>query len=421
MDPVVVWAVGICLFAGCVILYLALRRTTRQTARDAAERSTYRDLVEHGNDAILVIDLADGRILLANGKAAELLGYSKEALAKRTIFDLHDRADLQRSATRMADAWQQGGLVYEDIPFVTADGTSLPVECSTKVMRYGVRSAILLHARDIRERLALQRRLAAEQAAVKERDERLQASLHYAHRIQTALLPAGDRPSTVFAESFIISRPKDIVSGDFHWFAQVGDTSIVVAADCTGHGVPGALLSMIGITLFQEAVLTEGITDPGKILDRVRQGVIHKLNGNGTEATTQDGTNAAVICVDSRTSELSYAGGFAPLFLVREGTLVQYKGDRMPIGPQERGTRPFNTECFTLLSGDRLFIGSDGYQDQFGGPQGRKLMSSRLMNWLVETSTLPMDVQSRALQDRFNQWKGLLDQVDDVLLIGLQR
>lgn len=413
------WLVGLIALL-TALLVLAYERLQRRATRTAAERDSYLNVLENSNDALFVIDFVNGRILQVNAKAAQMLGHSTEQLVGRTIFQLHPPEHLHRSAERIADAWERKGLVYEDIPLVSASGEVIAVESSARVTSYGGGPAIILFARDIRERLTLQERVAAQQSLVRAQNEQLVASIRYAQRIQRAVLPEVASLQDIVPESFILFRPRDIVSGDLHWFAERDGQLVITAADCTGHGVPGALLSLIGAALFEEMVITKGIRDPGAALDGVRTGMIQALSKQDGSMEQQDGMNASLVVLDRERRRASYAGGHAPLYVVRQGTLLEFKGDRMPIGPYPGELRSFTSSEVDLEPGDRLFLFSDGLQDQFGGADGRKLRSSGLKQWLVETSSLPIDDQYQAISDRFRAWKGDLEQVDDVLLIGLE-
>lgn len=397
--------------------YNKLHARNTQSERD---RDSYLSVLESSNDALFVINFVNGRIHQANAKASELLGLTNEELTQRTIFQLHPKEFWHRSATRIADAWEQNGLVYEDIPMLAASGEVIAVESSTRVSSYKGDPAIILFARDIRDRLELQGRVAAQQSLVREQNEQLLSSIRYAQRIQRAVLPEAERLQELIPESFILFRPRDIVSGDLYWFAEHDGRIIVAAADCTGHGVPGALLSLIGASLFEEMVKEKGLSDPGAILDGARLGMIQALSKQDGSTEQQDGMNVSIVVLDKTSRKAMYAGGFAPLHIVRKGELIEHKGDRMPIGPYMGSEQAFSTEVLDLLPGDRLFLFSDGLQDQFGGEHGRKLKSSGLKQWLVETSVLPMDDQYQAISDRFRLWKGKEEQLDDVLLIGIQ-
>ncbi len=409
------------LFLGASVgLSYAYNRLHTRFARSERDRDSYLGVLESSNDALFVVNFVNGRIYQANEKAAQMLGYSMEQLAQLTIFQLHPKEFLHRSATRIADAWEKKGIVYEDIPLVSSKGECIPVESSTRVTSYRGDPAIILFARDIRERQELQAKVEAQQAVVRDQNHQLLSSIRYAQRIQRAVLPEAEQLQDLFPESFILFRPRDIVSGDLYWFAEKDGKAVVAAADCTGHGVPGALLSLIGASLFQEMVLEKGLTDPGLILDGARAGMIHALNKQDGGVEQRDGMNAAVITFDRRTMTVHFAGGFSPLYLVRSGELTAFKGDRMCIGPVEGKSTPFGTSVIPVLTGDRLFIFSDGLQDQFGGPEGKKVMSSRLKRWILGSSPLSIDDQYQFLSDQFRLWKGDVEQVDDVLLIGVE-
>ncbi len=415
-----VWvALPVAFLGAAVGISVAYNRLQGRYSKSVHDRDSFHGILEASNDALFVINFVNGTIHLTNAKASELLGYTGSELTARTIFDLHPKEFLHRSADRIADAWEKKGNVYADIPLLSVSGEVIAVESSTRVTTYCGEPAVILYARDIRERLSLQEEVETQQAVVREQNQQLLASIRYAQRIQRAVLPEAEKLQSLLPESFILFRPRDIVSGDLYWFAERGGSVVVAAADCTGHGVPGALLSLIGASLFQEMVIEKGIVDPGVVLDGVRQGMIQTLSKDGN-TETRDGMNAAVLRYDPKERQLDHAGGYAPLYLVRRGELIEFKGDRMPVGPSDGPSAPFNSVRVRLELGDRLFICSDGLQDQFGGAKGKKLKSSGLKNWLVETASLSIDDQYQALSDRFRLWKGEAEQVDDVLLIGFE-
>jgi PAS domain S-box-containing protein len=401
-------------------LAYAYNRLRREHQRDSIEHAALLEVLEGSNDALFVLNFVNGRIYRANRQACELLGYSLEELLKRTVFDLHPQELLQLSATRMADAWEQNGLIFSDIPMRRADGTVVPVECSTKVTSYQGHPAIILFARDITERLALEQRLAEQNAVVKRQNEDLISSIRYAQRIQRAVLPEPARLEELFPQSFVMHRPRDIVSGDMAWFGERNGLVWVIAADCTGHGVPGALLTLIGASIFQEQVHERQVATPGELLDGARQTMADMLLGDDEEERALDGMNAAVLCFDRDRNTLLYAGAFGPLYLLRDGIVHEFKGDRMPVGHMDQGVRPFTTERIELKTGDRTFIFSDGLADQFGGPAGKRLKSAGFKQWLCASAHLSMEEQGQYLSDHFRLWKGTEAQIDDVLVIGVE-
>lgn len=411
-------AVPVAMLGASVMLAHAYNRLRSRYERTERDRESYLEVLEGSNDGLFVINFVNGRIYQANERAASMLGYERDELVGLTIFQLHPDGFLHRSAERIADAWERKGAMYEDVPLLAANGEVIEVESSVRVTSYAGRPAIILFVRDIRERLELQRRVSEQQAMVKQQNDDLLSSIRYAQRIQRAVLPEANALQDLFPESFILFRPRDIVSGDLFWFAEVDGLRVIAAADCTGHGVPGALLSLIGASLFEEVVKERRITGAAAILDAMREGFDQALNkGDGSQH--RDGMNVSLAVVDSQRRSLVHAGAFGPMYIIREGRVIELKGDRMPIGYHEGEVRPFGETQVELRPGDRFYLFSDGIVDQFGGPDGKKLRSSGLKQWLAETSELTIDDQYQAISDRFRLWKGGEEQVDDVLLIGI--
>lgn len=382
----------------------------------------YKHLFDQAFDGAIVLDVANGRIHLANQRAADQLGHSLHALSSKTIFDLHFPEDLERSSLRIADAWAEGGLVYDDIPFRTADGQRLPVECSVKVTEHMGRPAVVLYMRDIRERLRLQQEIAERNALVELQNNELLSGLRYAQGIQQAMLPSLSQVRGAFKDAFILYKPRDIVSGDFYWCAQVGEKSVLAVADCTGHGVPGALLSMTGITLLQNIVTGQGITSPAQVLGELRTELLRSLAHQDNDQYVRDGMNIGIITYDRITRECEFSGALCPLYIMRVSGdgLEELKGDRLPVGYHEGAVRDFTPHLLILEPGDRLFMGSDGFADQFGGPQGRKLKTAGLKEMIRRIPAADLCGQGKALDRAFAEWKGALDQLDDVTLVGVQ-
>jgi serine phosphatase RsbU (regulator of sigma subunit)/ligand-binding sensor domain-containing protein len=244
-------------------------------------------------------------------------------------------------------------------------------------------------------------------------------SINYAKRIQEAILPTKENFKTLFPESFILYKPKDIVSGDFYWLSEKNDKIFFAAADCTGHGVPGAFTSMIGNSLLNEIVNDKGIAEPAKILDALREGIIKALKQSGKEGENKDGMDISLCCVDLKNKTLEYAGAYNPLFLVRKNELIEIKADKFPIGISDRISQ-FTNNLMNLEPGDSIYVFSDGYADQFGGSDGKKFMRKRFKELLLSVQSLSMDEQGHDLNKAIVSWQGAADQVDDILVIGVK-
>lgn len=243
-------------------------------------------------------------------------------------------------------------------------------------------------------------------------------SIMYAKRIQAALIPSLELFSDRL-EHFVLYKPLAIVSGDFYWVNSRDNIQVIIAADCTGHGVPGAFMSMLGVTMLNEIVNEKHIIMPDEIIENLRQGVIKSLKQVLDEDTVKDGMDIAVCTVDFNDNVLWYAGANNPLYLVRGGELTHYRADKMPVAIHYK-MQPFTRHRIELQKGDAFYIFSDGYADQFGGPNERKFMSAKLKETLVEMVSKPMLEQGEKLNEIFEEWRGDNPQVDDVTLIGVR-
>lgn len=243
-------------------------------------------------------------------------------------------------------------------------------------------------------------------------------SIMYAKRIQTALMPSLELFSDKL-EHFVLYKPLAIVSGDFYWVSSHNNQQVIISADCTGHGVPGAFMSMLGVAMLNEIVNGKHIMMPDQVIENLRQGVIKSLNQNIDEDTIKDGMDIAVCLVDFRRDILWFAGANCPLYIVRGGELIHYRGDKMPVAIHYK-MHPFTLHEIKLRKGDAFYIFSDGFADQFGGPKERKFMSMHLKETLVAMSGVPMLKQGEKLNEIFEEWRGDNPQVDDVTLLGIR-
>jgi serine phosphatase RsbU (regulator of sigma subunit) len=244
-------------------------------------------------------------------------------------------------------------------------------------------------------------------------------SILYARRIQKAVLPSPDDIQKILPENFILFLPRDIVSGDFYWMTRKGDYSVIAAVDCTGHGVPGAFMSMLGVSFLNEIVNQTKELKANFILEQLRKLVKTTLS-QSYDAETKDGMDIALCILNNKTKQLQYSGAFNPLYLLRNKSLIEIKGDRMPIGIYHYAESDFTNNEIHLQKDDCLYIFSDGYVDQFGGKSGKKLLTKNLKEILVKIHLRPMHTQKEILHETFQQWKGDYKQVDDILIIGMR-
>jgi serine phosphatase RsbU (regulator of sigma subunit) len=246
----------------------------------------------------------------------------------------------------------------------------------------------------------------------------IEDSIMYAKRIQTALIPSLELFSDKL-EHFVLYKPLAIVSGDFYWVSAQSNPQVIISADCTGHGVPGAFMSMLGVTLLNEIINGKHILMPDQIIEILRQGIIKSLKQVAEEDSIKDGMDIAVCVVDFDKNILWYAGANSPLYLVRGGELTHYRPDKMPVAIHYR-MEPFTLHKIDLQKGDAFYIFSDGFSDQFGGPKQKKFMSMQLRETLVSMAGIPMLQQGEKLNEIFEEWRGDSPQIDDVTLIGVR-
>ena len=259
---------------------------------------------------------------------------------------------------------------------------------------------------------------AAQRDQIGYQKKHIEDSIMYARRIQTALIPSLELFSDKL-EHFVLYKPLAIVSGDFYWVSQQVNTQVIISADCTGHGVPGAFMSMLGVTLLNEIVNGKHILMPDQIIENLRQGVIKSLKQVAEEDSIKDGMDISVCVVDFEKNILWYAGANNPLYLVRDGELTHYRADKMPVAIHYK-MEPFTLHKIELRKGDVFYIFSDGYVDQFGGLKQKKFMATQLRETLVSMAGMPMLGQGERLNEIFEEWRGDNPQVDDVIMIGVR-
>jgi serine phosphatase RsbU (regulator of sigma subunit) len=245
-------------------------------------------------------------------------------------------------------------------------------------------------------------------------------SIRYAKRLQESILPPERRILELLPASFVFYRPKDIVSGDFYWFDRVEDKVVFAAVDCTGHGVPGAFMSLIGHNGLNQTVKERGRTSPSEVLMDLNKIAYDALHKDREQGLVRDGMDMALCSYDPAKRVLEYAGANCPLYLVRNGEVLQFAPDKSAIGSFDLQGHTFKEHRIKLQTGDMVYIFSDGYADQFGGPKGKKLMYRRFRELLLEVSTHEPDRQRSLLQEAFGKWRGGHEQVDDILVIGMR-
>ena len=258
---------------------------------------------------------------------------------------------------------------------------------------------------------------------IRKKNEDITASISYAQRIQTSLMDSENKLKSLFPSSFVVYKPKDIVSGDFYWIQRLNESGskiAIAAADCTGHGVPGALVSVLGITHLREIVVQNDSIEPGEILKELNIRIIDTFTTK-SGVQSKDGMDISLTVIDKEEGTMCFAGAYRPLILIRNGEIKEIAGDKQPIGGDHFvKEREFTNHKLDFRKGDWLYMFSDGYVDQFGGDNNRKFMKKRFKNLLCEIVDKDCDDQKKVLEDELEKWMGDIDQIDDITVIGME-
>jgi serine phosphatase RsbU (regulator of sigma subunit) len=296
-----------------------------------------------------------------------------------------------------------------------------------------IRNRYRLTYKEIKSRLELEKSKALiemQKEEVDEKNEEIISSLRYAKRLQEALLPPKNLLDSFFNDSyFILYKPRDIVCGDFYWARKIKSTPkegkskdflLIAVADCTGHGVPGAFMSLLGSNFLHQSAVEKGVNTPAQALDFLNQKIITTLNHGYGEEKIRDGMDISLIAIDIESKQLAYSGANNPIYIVRNKTLESLKASKQAIGNMNEVALPFENVVTQLEEDDCIYLFTDGYADQFGGPKGKKLMRKQFEEVLIQNSEKPMLIQKQALEDAYNNWKGDLEQLDDVCVFGMR-
>lgn len=322
--------------------------------------------------------------------------------------------------------------VYPDNPFIGIIGW-LNLVFTAALIFLGVRQFKT-------ENIAFTKEINLQRMELKEKNKDITDSIHYAQRIQKALMASNNLLNKNLAEYFVFYRPKDIISGDFYWAEETDSGFLLAACDCTGHGVPGAFMSLLNITKLNETVHEKKIMRPDLILNQVREDIIKVLNPEGTKEAGRDGMDAVCCRFDFVNLKLEFACSNNPLWIVRKMNnieltidndipqqlitnnyqLIEYKPDKMPVGMYTAEKSDFTLNSIELQKGDIVYLFTDGYADQFGGAKGKKFKYAQLKEVLLSVYHLSMREQELALNQKLESWKGNLEQVDDILIIGVR-
>jgi len=432
------------------ISYAIERKQTEDELRKSEEK--YRELFMRSKDAIYMSTI-EGEFIDINPAGLALFGYEKDDLSSIYVKDLYvNKADRDKL---MFTLNEEGEVSDYEVRLIKKDGEILNCILNTIVVknhlgevtgyqgiikditsRKRAEEALIKSLRDLdfanRELQDLNANLeekvdertselSKEKEVVEKQHSEIKESINYAKRIQASILPPIKKVKDSLNDSFIYYQPKDIVSGDFYWFEKTDQKSLFAVVDCTGHGVPGAFMSIIGYTQLNEIVSDQKITDPGMILKELDKRVRTALNQRAdNERNSKDGMELGVVTIHQDQKRIEFAGAMRPLFYVRDGELQVIKGDKFSIGGFSRHKKSFTTHSVSIRKGDCFYIFSDGYPDQFGGPDGKKYMSKNVGEMLQKIAHLPMAEQGRIVKSTIVDWMQNEEQVDDILMSGMR-
>lgn len=389
------------------------RRLAEQEQR---MRSKMQALSENSPD--LITRLEENEISYINPTIEEFTGKKPQDFLNKNVNEVElDSSIINKWLEIVEQVNDTNETVKTEMDFPGKDGDMIVnVNAIPEFDEYDMLESVLVVSHDITKRKV-------QEIEIQNQNKKIADSINYAKRIQNAILPNNLVINRVLPNSFILYKPKDIVSGDFPWFAHVGKHIYMAAVDCTGHGVPGALLSLIGYFLLNDIVRSRKISDPGIILDQLDEGVTTTLKQDQAENTAKDGMDIALCRIDTELNEVVYAGAHRPLYVMKGGEMVEVKGDKFAIGGGiYKNQTNFKSHTLQLKEGDSFYFCSDGFPDQFGGDGERKKKygPKRLRSFIEENHSVNMHEAFKLFDKSWTEWQGEEAQIDDVLLIGIK-
>lgn len=387
----------------------------RRAEQEERMRSKMQALSENSPDLITRID-NEGKFFYINPMIETYTGKKPDQFLQRKI----DEVELEPA---IVEEWMKVLSEVKESNAKVSDEMDFPSVIGDRIMQINAipeydedehLESVLVVSHDITKQKMIQ-------LEIQSKNKKITESINYARRIQGAILPDNSVINKQLPESFIFYKAKDVVSGDFPWYMQVGDDIYIAAVDCTGHGVPGALISLIGYFLLNDIVRSQKISEPGIILDMLDEGVTQTLRQDTDESQTKDGMDIALCKINLKKQELEFAGAHRPLYYLKNNDLEEFKGNKFPIGGGiYRNQTKFTNHKIKFSKGESVFFCSDGFPDQFGGPDNRKFGPKRLRELIVAQKNLSMDKMHKVFDQEWEGWKGDQKQTDDVLLIGIR-
>ena len=392
----------------------------KRAEKEERMRSKMQSLSENSLDLILRLSL-QGHFFYANPIVEDYFGVEPKNVINKTIDELDMPEEMKTYFKTTLKLLRSKPTKLNNeitIPIQLGEKTLIRIMSIDAIPEFNENEleTILFVGHDITEAKRIE-------LEIQDKNKKIEDSINYAQRIQSSILPDNKLIREYFPKSFIFYKPRDVVSGDFPWFFHHGDDIYIAAVDCTGHGVPGAMLSFIGYFLLNNIVDNDKALNAGEICDLLHYGVRATLKQDREDASGRDGMDVAFCKINLKKKEIHYAGAHRPLYLLRKGELIEFKGDRKAIGGIPLGRKPeepFTNHIINILSGDRIFFFSDGLTDQLGGPEKKKYSPARVRQLIVENAGYSMSHYYELFVQDFDEWLGNNKQIDDVLLIGIE-
>jgi PAS domain S-box-containing protein len=378
-------------------------------------------ILEKINSLIVVVNHL-GKIEYVSPSAKRILGFNPEQLMGEGWWNLTRRDDAERAHIKALTMQQiKQDVLIESIPYErllkTANGSDKWILWNTSK---GPTNTLVAIGHDITDRKNAEQKLLEKHIELAQQNKDMLSSIQYASRIQEAILPDIQKIKKTFKDAFVFYQPKDVVSGDYYFFYQRNNKAFVVTVDCTGHGVPGALMSIIANGILKEVIVKKGIEEPSEILYALDEELFLALNKQNSQRITNDGMDVSIGVFDFEKNTLSYSGAFRPMLLLRNNAFIEFEGNRYPIGFYADVKKEFVSQTILLEENDTFYFFTDGYCDQFGGELKKKFNRKRFKELLLSAQSMEMEEQESFLQYAFLNWKQEELQVDDVLVMGIK-
>ena len=371
-------------------------------------------------NSLIVVVNQQGKVEYVSPSTKRMLGFEPEQLLGEGWWDLTRIDILEREAVKELTMQQlQQNSMVESLPYErllkTATGGDKWILWNTSK---GPANTLIGIGHDITDRKKAEQKLIEKHKELEQQNKDMLDSIQYASRIQEAILPDIEKIKNAFSDAFVLYQPKDVVSGDYYFFYQRGSKSFVAAVDCTGHGVPGALMSIIANGILKEVIIKKGITEPSEILYALDEELFAALNKKGE--ITSDGMDVALAVFDSENNSVRYSGAFRPMILLRDNELIEFEANRYPIGFYADVEKIFVSKEIEFKKEDTFYFFTDGYCDQFGGELKKKFNRTRFKELLISLQGMEMEEQHSFLQYALLNWRQAEPQLDDVCIIGVR-